>query len=1231
MNLAIFLLFLSSFIHAQDKPFRVNPASSLQKAGSNEITPLSLQNSYNVSEKLWRKYLDKTNSLLEKVNPESFLNYVVFSSTEGNMADMPFFKKFIEGNWKKDKEELVYKVGTGAIKDVKTVKLFLSSLQPAYADYYVDFVKRKDVIIESQNYQNRAPINNDPVPFNCGSPCTNPGFESGNTFWDYWAGDADTTANPSNLVSGFNPANSSQHIIETVGGYDPLIGGTTLPMVASGSGSKSLRIGDGKLVVNSPSTGIYSASRASISFTVSAANTNFTYRYAVVLEEPVPPDPPHNLLQRPYFRVKVRDASGNVLPCADYAVIADPAQPNFSTDFIQGPSLTDAVDGSTGIAWYKPWTTVFVPLQAYIGQCVSIEFTVSDCSKGGHFGYAYIDGNCDPLIITASATAICAATPVTLTAPAGAAAYAWTNTYGGTTGIVGSSSGQTCVVDSAGTYQVVLTSVSGPSCTTTLTITVGSSPNNPVPYFTNTTVCAGTPTQFTDASTPSGSVSSWAWDFNNDGIVDDTGQNPSYTFSAAGTYPVSLTVSWGSCSSTIIQNVIDTIGAIPILAPAGPFCSNDSPITLTANIGPGTWSGPGITDASNGVFDPSVAMGGNNAITYTPSVPCSGIANMAIIVNPLPISDAGPDITTCTGIPGNLGTTSTSGYDYSWVASAGLSSSTISNPTVTLTTNDTIPLTFTYTVLTTNTSSGCSSTDQVNVTVTSGMLPAITPAGPFCSNAAPIILTANLSGGTWSGTGITNAVTGMFDPSVAASGGNTITYTATGSCTGSTTTTILVNPLPVSDAGPDIAICTGNAGNLGVPSTAGYNYSWTPTTGLNSPNVSNPTVTLTNGGSVPITSTYTIITTDALSGCFSSDQVEVTVNPLPTANAGSSQSVCPGSSITLNGALGGLTTSALWTGGNGTYSPNNTDLLAVYTPSAAEYAAGSVTLTLTSTGLCPVSSSNVTFYFYQNPVIFFTVDAPDGCPGHCVSFTDNSTIGGGDSIVSWHWDFGDNTTSNQQNPSHCYLLTGFYNVTLTAVSNHGCAGFHTVIQMVHIYPLPVAEFDPTPNPATLLDPNVTMVNQSSQDVNYWNWNFGDGATLTGLTSSPTHPYANESPGSYVVTLIVSNTHGCLDTVVHEISIIPEFTFFIPNAFTPNGDGVNEYFYGTGVGIIEYDLWIFDRWGAMIFHSDDLDKKWNGKANNGAEIAQQDVYVWKVKLTDVFNKKHNYIGTVTLVK
>jgi len=106
-------------------------------------------------------------------------------------------------------------------------------------------------------------------------------------------------------------------------------------------------------------------------------------------------------------------------------------------------------------------------------------------------------------------------------------------------------------------------------------------------------------------------------------------------------------------------------------------------------------------------------------------------------------------------------------------------------------------------------------------------------------------------------------------------------------------------------------------------------------------------------------------------------------------------------------------------------------------------------------------------------------------------------------------------------------------------------------------------------------------------------------------------------------------YSCVDSTYKTVTIEPEFLFYIPNAFTPNDDGINDYFSGKGIFIKEYEMMIFDRWGNLIFYTDDINKPWDGRANHGTEIAQRDVYVYTVKITDINRKKHSYKGTVTL--
>jgi gliding motility-associated-like protein len=1446
----------------------------------------------------------------------------------------------------------------------------------------------------------------------CGPICSNPDFESGTGGGWIFESDHDGSNNcgacsifcnlphPS-VCLGTAGFSSPQHTIMTLGGYDPMVGGTILPVVSPFGGTKSLKLGDGNSTMGDGTGVVAKASRATFKYLVEPTTASFTYRYAIVVEEPAVGFPPHSDAERPFFNVAVRDAAGNQISCGDLYVVARPPM----TDFTQTNNRARNV-------WYRGWSTVVLPLAAYIGQCVSIEFTTGDCALGAHFGYAYIDAGCDPADVITSAPNACGG--FQLAAPTNAQAYKWTNKAdGSTTGIQGPNTNQTADVNQAGTYQVEMSSLAGIACAMTLDVTVGPPGINPV-SFTPFTGCAGTYTQFTDTSTPEGGnpATGWAWDFNNDNIADAVIKNPRHVFPANGTYPVTLTIFVGNCSNSIKKDVFVDLPIYPIIDPAGPFCISASPVTLHTSIPGGTWSGTGITDSIAGVFDPSKANIGSNQIIYATAESCPGKDTITIVING-PVSDAGRDIVLCTGGTGNLGTTTTAGYSYSWSPPDGLSSTTVSNPTVTLINNQTTPIITTYTLVTTNTVSNCPATDEVvvtfntlpiidagpdqticegatinlngtaggsttsytwsggsgtynpdNTTLTTVYTPnpfevangsvALTltsndPSGPCSSvNDQMVIIinpvatvnagidqticigtAANLGGsiggsastGTWSGgTGTfnnPNAPNPIYTPSTAEENVGTLTLTYTtddpqGDCPAvSDQITIILSPLPKVDAGPDQTICSGSsatlAGSMTEPASniiwSGGNGTFNPantsTNGVYTPNgaeavvgIVNLTITSNAVGACPpatdqmsikinpeakvnagidqticigsvktgnavalagslngsatsgtwtggaegtysantndpnaiytlsatetanaiIAMTFTtddpvgpcpavsdqmmilidqiptvnagpdqticngstanlaaIITGSATSatwsggngtfspnntslnciytptpseialgnvvltlttndpagpcpsvndqiiisinplaiasagsdqticsgtkvtlagvyngaatsgswsggsGTFSpdntvsnaiyttgasenigaiitltyttndptgpcpaiSDQMIITVDPSPTVNAGNVQPVCFGEKATLHGSIGGSASSATWSGGTGTYSPNNTTLNAIYTPSAAEYSAGSVILTLTTddpAGPCPPVSANVTFNFFPPPVVNFIVDDPDGCPEHCVQFTDFTSPSPGNSIVSWNWTFGDGGTGTQQSPAHCYKNTGKYDVGLWVTDNNGCKDTLKINKMITVFAVPTAEFYSTPDPASVLDQNITFINQSSTDVNFWLWSFGDGDTILPKTINPVHTYTAETSGIYHVNLTVHNKDFCYAHVEHDVKIDPAFSFFIPNAFTPRASaGINDVFNGKGVGIIKYDLWIFDRWGNEIFHSNDLDEGWDGKANEGKHVAQEDVYVWKVYLTDVFHKKHDYLGTVTLVK
>ena len=134
---------------------------------------------------------------------------------------------------------------------------------------------------------------------------------------------------------------------------------------------------------------------------------------------------------------------------------------------------------------------------------------------------------------------------------------------------------------------------------------------------------------------------------------------------------------------------------------------------------------------------------------------------------------------------------------------------------------------------------------------------------------------------------------------------------------------------------------------------------------------------------------------------------------------------------------------------------------------------------------------------------------------------------------------------------------------------------------------------------------------------------------TTTIQNPMHNYA--AKGIYTVKLVVMKAGYCIDSIIKTVEVKPEFTFYIPNTFTPNGDNTNDFFTGKGEEILEFDMSIFDRWGNKIFQTNDMIKGWDGKSNGGSEISQQDVYVYMVKLRDFEGKEHTYNGHVNLIK
>lgn len=174
---------------------------------------------------------------------------------------------------------------------------------------------------------------------------------------------------------------------------------------------------------------------------------------------------------------------------------------------------------------------------------------------------------------------------------------------------------------------------------------------------------------------------------------------------------------------------------------------------------------------------------------------------------------------------------------------------------------------------------------------------------------------------------------------------------------------------------------------------------------------------------------------------------------------------------------------------------------------------------------------------------------------------------------------------------------------------------------------PFASFTVNPEVTSILNPTID-INDISISTTMWMWDFGDGSKSP-VSNLKEHTYADT--GTYKISLVASNLL-CKDSTYQTIKIILPLMLYVPNTFTPNGDGHNDIFKAEGDGILKFEMLIYNRWGRLIFTSEDINKGWNGKVNGGEEITEMDTFVYVINLKALSNKHdYTYRGTVTLIK
>jgi gliding motility-associated-like protein len=379
----------------------------------------------------------------------------------------------------------------------------------------------------------------------------------------------------------------------------------------------------------------------------------------------------------------------------------------------------------------------------------------------------------------------------------------------------------------------------------------------------------------------------------------------------------------------------------------------------------------------------------------------------------------------------------------------------------------------------------------------------------------------------------------------------------------------------------------------------------------------------------PLFSQYYKVNVEDSSGCESNyDSVLVALFPPIIINT-LTDSICPFDSLDL---------SVIAFGGNGgpyNYSWTNQSGVQLSNQTTANVSPNNFNTYyyVSVSDICetPENNDSVLVTWYDLPNVDFSSDTSSGCWPLEVLFNNNTNVS---QVASCEWNFGNGIFSNNLDTvAVIYNNPGSYHVTLQVTNSDGCYNDTTYFNFIDIYEYPVAGFISRPNPASILNPSVQFVDTSSSDVVYFDWTFYDSTnTIIGsdYVQNPTYNFSGIIEQQYYIQLYVENHNGCSDTV-NGIQIVEgEYSFFLPNSFTPNGDGLNDSFFPVGdkVSIENYSFKIFNRWGEMIFNTNDFNAKWDGTYQNNP--LSSDAYIWKIDLVDISTgKEKNLKGYVLL--
>ena len=923
--------------------------------------------------------------------------------------------------------------------------------------------------------------------------------------------------------------------------------------------------------------------------------------------------------------------------CATPTVTLTGSSTTSGVNYQWSPGGTTPTSGSTNVSSGGSYTlTVTNPVNGCSAQATVIVVTNTATPN--------VSAGSDQLLT-------CSQTSATLTGSSTTtgASFSWEGPNAGTPAGT-TPAGASTSVNSTGTYTLTVTDPSN-GCTASDIVIVNPDANLPSVSSGNNQIisCTNTTATISGSSTTPGVTYQWSG-------TSGAGTTPTSfttTVNYAGTFTLTVTNPVNGCSANTTVNVtLDTVSPSITIAPASVInCSNTQIIlTSSTNASPAilSWTGPSIVSGANSTT-PVVSAAGTYTLSVTNNVNgCSSSATVLVSSDfTAPDANAGVDQNLTCGVSSlNLiGSSTTPGALFNWTGPGVVSGAT----------NDTVVVDVVgaYVLTTTDPNNGCSSTDTVNVVPDVNLPDVNAGSNQFLSCLANSV---TLSGSStnpnavydWSGPGGFSA-TGQ-NVTVSSPGTYTLTVTdGLNNC--SNADAVQVNDstqAPGANAGNDVTLsCSVTTATLSVSSgITNAVYTWSGPSGFSS---STQSVTTTAAG------VYTVTVTNPNTGCTSTDSVSVfTGSGLPNVSATATQTITcsnPSVVITASSTTSGVNFS--WTGPGGfsstganasvinagTYTVSVTDPLTGCTATASVTVSANTALpdvysaavTTTVTCLVPVvnlsggsttpgatlSWSGPTGPLSGNPASVsaggtYTVTATNplnGCQSTSLINVTVDTVApvltlstNGDTLnclnpvtaiaassstsgLSYNWT-GPNGFTSTQSTSGSITDAGMYSVIATNPVN-GCSS--TTTQPIYQGADPVVSFFANPTTGAVPLP-VGFTNTSDPGFSGYQWSFGDGNTSTTVNSSNTY-YIE---GTYTVQLVgLTPNNTCNDTADVIVIVYPPSELVIPNVFSPNGDGINEFFVVDSKGLKDIYIEIFDRWGLKLHTIDGPKGYWDG--------------------------------------